>query len=480
MSKMLISQLEERGRRFKLALRAGIPVLILVSLVFYSTIYNGEKIVFTIKIGLLLGAITFITIYFIYFLMNLSVQETLLDQASQSFNRRTFIKKLEQYQPKSIVYITIDNFSSIIEHYSHEQIDTLLYTMTSKLHLIFKQNGLENILIGRHGNAGFLIGLDDSHYNIQFILESLIEDNKSINTIEVDLKFAIITNTMKENFEKAIFQLQDIITSQTIENNKIRHSETTKDAKELSSIENCVIEAIKNKKLNLSFRPLLNTTTDIVDTYEIAVKLQSRDNKNSILPRLFLPIVNRLGLGREYDFALIKHVIDLLPLVDDTISFTFNLSPFSLRDSAFQKKLFDYLVDKKIDPSRLIIQLYERKTHHDIRGYLKTLQTFRANGMKTCIDNFGSSSASMEYMKHFKFDMVQFDRDYVTHLADETTFAMLQSLITMSKKLQVKTVAKWVDNDKQQKRLRELGIDYIQGFGVSRSVQEDELINIYN
>ncbi|MFK5974876.1 MAG: EAL domain-containing protein [Sulfurovum sp.] len=478
MSKMLISQLEERGRRFKLALRAGIPVLILVFLVFYSTIYNGQEVVFSIKIGLLLGAITFITIYFIYFLMNLSVQETLLDQASQSFNRRTFIRKLEQYQPKSIAYLTIDNFSSILENYSSEQIDTILYTITSKLHLMFKQNGLENILIGRHGNAGFLIGLDDSHYNIQFILESIIEDNRSINTIEVDLKFAIITNTI-DNFEKAILQLQDIIISQTVDNNKIRHSEITKDAKELSTIEKSVIASIKNKKLTLSFRPLLNIVTDTIDTYEIAVRLQCQ-NSDYILPRLFLPIVNRLGLGREYDFALIKHVIDLLPLVDDTISFTFNLSPFSLRDSAFQKRLFDYLAYKKIDPSRLIIQLYERKTHHDLRGYLKTLQTFRANGLRTCIDNFGSSNASMEYMKHFKFDVVQFDRDYVTHLKDETTCAMLQSLIIMSKKLKVKSVAKWVDNDEQKIKLKELGIDYIQGFGVSRSVQEDELINIYN
>lgn len=476
---MLISQLEERGRRFKLALRAGIPVLILVFLVFSTTIYQGASAILTIRNGILLGAITFITIYFIYFLMNLSVQETLLDQASQSFNKRTFIKKLKQYQPKSIVYLTIDNLVSIQENYSNEQVDNLLYTITSKLHLIFKQNGLDNILIGRYGNSGFLIGLDENHDSIQTIFESLLEDNTSINNIEIDLKFAIITNTMDGNFEKVILQLQDIIISQTVDNNKIRNKETTKDAKELSGIEHCVIESIKNKNLILSFRPLFNTSKETIDIYEIAVKLQSRDNKY-ILPRLFLPIVNRLGLGREYDFTLIKHVIDLLPLVDDTISFTFNLSPFSLRDANFQKRLFEYLADKNIDHSRLIIQLYERKTHHDLSGYLKTLKTFRLNGIKTCIDNFGSSNASMEYMKHFKFDMVQFDRDYVTHLEDETTSAMLQSLINMSKELRVKTVAKWVDNDDQKRRLKELGIDYIQGFGVSRSLQEDELINIYN
>ena len=214
-------------------------------------------------------------------------------------------------------------------------------------------------------------------------------------------------------------------------------------------------------------------------TARIAVKLNSETHKD-ILPRVYLPIINRLGLGRDYDLTLIKHVIDFLPLVDETISFTFNLSPFSLRDSSFQEKLFAYLEEKQVNPSRLIIQLYERKTHHDLSGYLNTLKNFRSHGIRICIDNFGSSNASMEYMKHFKFDMVQFDRDYVTHLEDETTYAMLHSLIDMAKNLHIQTVAKWVDNKTQEKKLKTLGIDYIQGFGVSKPIDEEVLINRYN
>jgi EAL domain-containing protein (putative c-di-GMP-specific phosphodiesterase class I) len=224
---------------------------------------------------------------------------------------------------------------------------------------------------------------------------------------------------------------------------------------------------------------LLNVSRDSIDTYEIAVKLKS-ETRQDILPRVYLPIINRLGLGRDYDLTLIKHVIDLLPLVDKSISFTFNLSPFSLRDNTFQEKLFKYLKEKNVDPSRLIIQLYERKTHHDLSGYLETLKNFRSYGIRICIDNFGSSNSSMEYMKHFKFDMVQFDRDYVADLEDETSHAMLHSLVNMAKELHIQTVAKWVDNETQKKKLKELGIDYIQGFGVAKPIDEETLINRYN
>jgi EAL domain-containing protein (putative c-di-GMP-specific phosphodiesterase class I)/GGDEF domain-containing protein len=475
---MLLSQKEERQRRFTLALRAGIPVLILIFLVFYTTIYKGETFTLSIKDGMLLAAITFITIYFIYFLMNLSVQETLLDQTTQGFNKKTFIKKLQHYQPKSIACLNIANLSSLNENYSSDQIDNLLYTISRKLHLIFKKNGLDTVLIGRSRGSEFLIALNENYDNIQTILETMIEENQSINHIEVDYKFAIITNA-NGDFEKEISQLRNIIASQSMEYDKEKNTNNIQDAKELSDIEKDIIDSIQKKNLFLSFRPLLNTHSDVTDIYEISVKLKSGTHQD-ILPRVFLPIINRLGLGREYDLTLIKHVIDLLPLVDDTISFTFNLSPFSLRDDSFQKKLFAYLNETQIDPSRLIIQLYERKTHHDLSGYLKTLKNFRSQGIRICIDNFGSSNASLEYMKHFKFDMVQFDRDYVTNLEDKITYAMLKSLIKMSKDLKVQTVAKWVDKNKQKEKLKAIGINYLQGFGIGKPITETQLLNKYN
>lgn len=475
---MLLSQKEERSRRFTLALRAGIPVLILLFLVFVTTIYKGDSLELDLKDGILLTAMTFVTIYFIYFLMNLSVQETMIDETTQGFNKKAFIKKLEHDRPNTLAYVNIPNLESLGENYSADQIDNLLYTLTRKLNLIFKQNGLDEVLIGRHRGSEFLIALNHMDQDIHSILQTLVQENSHINHMEVDYKFAVI-RLSNNDFDKAIVQLRDLVASQSVGKRKEIPIESIKDTKELSQIEKSVIQSIQNKKLLLSFRPLLNTHNDTIDTYEIAIKLKSNNNKD-ILPRVFLPIVNRLGLGREYDLTLVKHVINLLPLVDKNISFTFNLSPFSLRDKNFQEKLFNYIQEHQIDPSRLIIQLYERKTHHDLSGYLKTLTKFRSHGLRICIDNFGSSNASMEYMKHFKFDMVQFDRDYVTNLEDETTYAMLHSLIKMSKDLQVQTVAKWVDNDEQKKMLRVLGINYIQGFGVSKPINETELISRYN
>jgi len=410
--------------------------------------------------------------------MELSVKETLIDQTTQGFNEKSFIKQLQTYKPKTLVLLIVENLSTISENYSTDDVDLLLYNIIHKLNQELNKLGFTKALIARRYGAEFLIAIDKNSDDMQTIFENFITNNKVINDIELNYNFAVITNTGEE-LEKDVVHLKDLISTQYKRASKNNKSNVIKDAKEISQTEKCIIKSLQDKNLLLSFRPLLNIKNNTIDIYEISVKLRAQQI-GTILPKVYLPIINRLGLGRDYDLALLQHIIDLLPLIDDNISLSFNLSPFSLRNENFQKKFFTYLDKNNIDPSRLIVELYERKTHHDLSGYLKTLNMFRAKGVRIAIDNFGSSNASMEYMKNFNFDLVQFDRDYVTKLDDTNTYAMLGSMVKMSKDLNITTIAKWVDNESQKAKLKELGIDYLQGFGIAKPISEQTLIDSYN
>jgi EAL domain-containing protein (putative c-di-GMP-specific phosphodiesterase class I) len=472
---MLLSELDERERRFKLALRAGIPVLLLTFLVFYSLFVQEGSFEFTLTNSFLIAGIVFITIYFNYFLIEMSVKETIIDNTTQSFNEKAFIDRLHVYQPKTLILLVVNNLFTINDNYSAEKVDVLLYTIIHKLNETLTQYGIHTPLIGRRYGAEFLIALDREGHDVKEIFEKFISENKIINDIEVDYIFSAATHTGK-NIEQVLAQLKDILNSE--EESKTKKN-IVKPAEELDKTEKSIIDALQKKQFQISFRPLENTQTEKTEMYELVSKLVSAEQQE-ILPRVYLPIINRLGLGIEYDISLVEHIIKILPLIDETISFTFNLSPFSLRNKHFQEKFFSLLETYDIQASRLIIQLYERKTHHDLSGYFQTLSTFRTKGIRICIDNFGSSNASMEYMKHFKFDMVQFDRDFVSNLHDHTTHAMLSSLITMSKNLQILTVAKWVDTEEQKKELTTLGISYVQGYGIGKPLDEQKLIQKYN
>ena len=474
---MLLSERQERERRFKLALRAGIPVILLISLVLYSMFFKEHAPSFNLENSILMAAILFITVYFIYFLMELSVKETLIDQTTQGFNQKAFIAQLAETKPQALALLIIDNLSTVSENYSTEDVDLLLYTVIHKLDAALRVAGFEKSIIARRYGAEFLIAIDKNSQDIEKVFKNFMTSNRSLNNIELSYNFAVITHTGEE-LEKNIIQLKDIITSQHSSPNKKKPSSVVKDAREVSEIEKSIVGSIQKQNLHLSFRPLLRVDIAKIDIYEISVKLHS-DQIGDILPRVFLPIVNRLGMGRAYDIALVQHVLSLLPQLDDEISLSFNLSPFSLRDTQFQEQFFRYLEKSKIKPSRLIIELYERKTHHDLSSYLKTLNHFRDKGVRIAIDNFGSSNASMEYMKNFNFDIVQFDRSYVSKLEDSNTHTMLGSLVKMSKDLNIITVAKWVDNETQKETLKSLGIDYMQGFGIAKVISETALIESY-
>ncbi len=473
---MLLSAKEERGRRFKLALRAGIPLLLLVFLLFYTTFSKNGFAAWTLENAFLMGGLVFTTIYFIYFLLELDPKETLLDQTTEGYNYETFLKKLQEHHPETVAILLINNLSTINENYGTLSTNTMLHTLVSRLNNYIYAYHAKESWIGRYFGAELLIAIDLDSNSVQKILERFIQDTQMIDTIEIDYRFAVIS-LGETNPEKTLTLLKGELSSQEIKPDK--KPAPTKDATTLSKLERSVITALQEESLNLYFRPLYNIKKEEIDSYEIAIKLRIEEGKE-ILPRDYLPIINRHGLGRTYDLAIFRHIVEIALLTEDHISYSFNLSPFSLRDRDFLENIFRLLEEKEIDAKRLIVEIYERKTHHNLSSYLKTLSKIRAKGRRICIDNFGSSNASMEYMKHFKFDVVQFDRDFVTNLDDPNNLSIFKSLIDMSKGLHITTVAKWVDKEEQKQKLKELGVDYLQGFGIGKQLTERQLIQHYN
>jgi EAL domain-containing protein (putative c-di-GMP-specific phosphodiesterase class I)/GGDEF domain-containing protein len=475
---MLLSELEERERRFKLALRAGIPIILLISLIFYALFFRDKTFDIDTETTALFLALVFITVYFIYFLMELAIKESLIDRTTQGFTEGSFIKRLEKFGPKTLVLLVIENLSTLNEHYSSEKVDRILYDMVHYLNDYLRERGYKNILIARRYGAEFLIAFDRDDPEIETVLHAFCKAYRKVDEIELDLVFSLLTN-ISDDIKQDVRILKDLLHIQSKHNPLATYDVDLKDARKAASVEYAISEALKKELLELTFRPIRNAHTDKIEIYEVSVKLRAEDG-SIIQPKIFLPIINRLGLGTRYDMVLFKRLLTLLPLTDSHVSFSFNLSPFSLRNEPFRKEFFERLETSGVEARRLIIELYERKTHHDLSGYLETLRRFRTRGVRIAIDNFGSSNASMEYMKHFHFDFIQFDREYVTRLDDIQTKAMLNSLIQMAKELEIKTIAKWVDKTEQKRELVAMGIDYLQGYGIAKPLKENELLKIYN
>ena len=86
----------------------------------------------------------------------------------------------------------------------------------------------------------------------------------------------------------------------------------------------------------------------------------------------------------------------------------------------------------------------------------------------------------MEYLRHFPFDMIQFDRDYTRELESEKNLSVLKSFVAMAREMGMQTAAKWVDDARKIEKLRGIGVDYIQGYAAGRVLREEEFVRAHN
>lgn len=474
---MLKSEQIERERRFKLALRAGLPILILSGLIGYNMVFKPTLFDTIITNIYLLLAILFIGIYFIYFMIEIASSETILDETTKLFTEQAFIKQLGKFKPYFITLFVVDNIDIIEEQNGIVIRESVIASLASKINQFAQDTFSQSYIIARVKNGEIVIAAkSNSKIDISKHIKNFINKNSKINNIEIEYSSA--TTEYIESYDKTYTNLKILIQipkTHTTEE-KIKDKNLNIDIIDIDAISKNSIKALEDKNLLFTFRPLMNLKDKQIEIYEVYSKLKANDS-SEILPKIYLPILNRLGLSRQYDIAISQKAINLLASIDTKISLIFNISPFSIRDSDFQKQFIKMLRASKIDPSRAIIQLYENKSHHDISSYLKILQLYKKEGIRISIDNFGLSST--EYMKHFKFDMIQLDRDFIIDIGKNDSKTMLNAILDIAKSNGITTVAKWVDKPEQKDTLKELGIDYIQGYMVHKPLFESEIITKY-
>jgi EAL domain-containing protein (putative c-di-GMP-specific phosphodiesterase class I)/GGDEF domain-containing protein len=484
---MLDSEKEERARHFRLALRIGIPLLLFISAMAYGVFFKKEPLRWDFETWVLFGAMIFTIIYFIYFALELSRKETLLDRITGGYHYYSFIDKAKRNPPKTLAVLQVNNLPVINENFGVKRADNVLKHLVELLSSECMTKTAKNIYIGRKNGSEFLIASDSEPEVVEQLLNQFIKKYATIDDIDIDYSVAVIRNNIDDP-EKSIDQLRDILARK--ECKRVDEEEIAKekkspvtiipDAQMLSKEEQEVLEALNKQSLTFQFRPLKNLHTGVVDIYEVSVKLISPIDNRPITPKVFLPIINRQNFGEHYDFLIFKNVLEVAKLIDKNISLSFNISPFSLRKASFIEKIFQELDNSGVDSSRLMVELYERKKHHRLDEYLERLKVLKHKGIKLCLDNFGSSNASMEYIRHFPFDMIQLDRDFVLNIDSEQNRSIIKSFVAMAKEMGMLSGAKWVDNQDKVESLKELDIDYIQGFVAGRILNEKELIELFN
>jgi len=146
-----------------------------------------------------------------------------------------------------------------------------------------------------------------------------------------------------------------------------------------------------------------------------------------------------------------------------------NLSPKSLIVGNYADAITALIKQYDISKDNIVFEITERETVKNFALLEKFVMNLKMAGYKFAIDDFGSGFSSFHYIKKFPIDYLKIDGEFIINInKDEKDKAFVHSILTLAKELNVKTVAEYVEDEEIVKTLREMGVDYLQGFHIGR------------
>jgi EAL domain-containing protein (putative c-di-GMP-specific phosphodiesterase class I) len=145
-----------------------------------------------------------------------------------------------------------------------------------------------------------------------------------------------------------------------------------------------------------------------------------------------------------------------------------NVSAKSLTDDDLPGAIAGWLEEAGADPAGLVFEMTETAAIVNVEHAKSFAASVHALGCEFAIDDFGAGFASFYYLKHLAFDYLKIDGEFITDLPrNETNRLLVRALVDIARGLGKRTVAEFVGDAATLELLRELGVDYAQGFHVA-------------
>ncbi|MEO0985492.1 MAG: EAL domain-containing protein [Cyanobacteria bacterium J06639_14] len=239
---------------------------------------------------------------------------------------------------------------------------------------------------------------------------------------------------------------------------------------QMSRIAN-ISQAIEENRLFLMQQPI-QSIAQATEYSHVEILLRMTDEQGNVIsPSQFIPIAERYGMISLIDRWVVEKVItqyeQLFPQLKTQVSI--NLSGASLSDARFLDFVMRLIQESTVAPECLCFEITETIAI----SYLDQAQVFikklQAIGVKFALDDFGSGVSSFGYLKNLPVDYLKIDGSLVRHIASEQYNCTIVKLINqVAHMMQMLTIAEFVEDENILNQLKDIGVDYAQGYGIGR------------
>jgi diguanylate cyclase (GGDEF)-like protein len=239
---------------------------------------------------------------------------------------------------------------------------------------------------------------------------------------------------------------------------------------------------LSDSHLTLRCQPIMPIDNVLGDPAHFEILLGAPPNApNPINVGEFVASVERLKRGSELDRWVFATVFDWIrknPATFDKVgSFSINISGQSIGSKGFFDFVSAELGKGDIPGYKLIFEITESAAIDSFSHAEEFVRHLRRYGCRFSLDDFGVGFSSYSYLKKLKVDYLKIDGSFIRDmLRNEVDVALVSSMNETSRFLGIKTIAESVENEETLTKLREIGVDYVQGYHTGRPIYIDELL----
>jgi PAS domain S-box-containing protein/diguanylate cyclase (GGDEF)-like protein len=401
------------------------------------------------------------------------IEKLYTDPLTGSPNRAALQRDLERAKTPALIVLNIDNFKEVNNFYGNEIGDFLLRKIVEVLGAHLRQEHLNARLYKLSGDE-FAVLLENPPtettprelvHELHEYLEACVfhyEENEISLTFTSG--FSLLGQDPLMEADIALRQAkkthQDIVCFEDLRDIKKQFESNIRWSKKLK-------QALQDGRIQPWFQPIVESGNGRIVKYECLVRLIEEDGQ-VVTPDHFLDIARKSQLYHQLTRIMIERCCEVFK--DMPYHFSLNLTASDILNretlSFLEQALIRYGVGDK-----LTIELLEWEDVQEYGELVDVLQYMKTLGCQIAIDDFGSGYSNFKHLMKIQADFIKIDGSIIKWVAEDAhSFTITQMIAEFARKLGIQTVAEHVHSAEVMEKIKELRIDFAQGFYYGKAV----------
>ena len=394
------------------------------------------------------------------------IEQLEYDSTTGLANKSKLDLEFKDHSYSELILLNIDNFSQINFTYGYKYGDLLLKEVAQ-----FLTNLLDTSVYKGNGDE-FLIPLErvtaeESLAFAEIIKKKIYTKRFNIEKNYIRITFSIGVVTIDENdlelpYSKAKHTLTDM---RKLHKNIIGQY---KEQLEQVSYQQKMHEWANKAKLALDFdllipyyQPIINIKTGNVEKYECLARIIHEDKP--ISPFHFIEPARIAGMVTDITRRMILKAFEKFSGSDK--EFSINITDDDFKEEYLVEYLQQSCEKFNINPAQVVLEVLENISDYDAGHAISQVDKLKSIGFQIAIDDFGAESSNFARVQKLQIDYIKIDGAFIKDISQNyNSLIIVKTIIFYAKFSNVKTIAEFVHDEETYEIVKELGIDYVQGY----------------